>query len=158
MIIIVMGVSGSGKTTVGRLLAEKLDIPFYDADNFHPLDNIKKMKAGIPLSDMDREPWLQHLNNKLGEWSKDKGAVLACSALKEAYRKQLNKGIEGILWIYLSGSADLIAYRMKSRMGHYMPPELLQSQFADLEEPSYGIKAAIDKDPETIVQNILDEL
>lgn len=158
MIIIIMGVSGSGKTTVGKLLAEELGLSFYDADNFHSIENVRKMKSGVPLTDDDRNPWLQHLNDNLVEWDSKEGAVLACSALKDRYRKQLKKNLKKISWVYLSGSADLIAYRMRARKKHYMPPELLQSQFADLEEPHYGIKVDIADDPEFIVKEILKML
>lgn len=158
MIFIVMGVSGCGKTTVGKLLAEKQELPFYDADDFHPIRNIQKMKSGIPLTDEDRKPWLEQLNLKLKEWQKNKGAVLACSALKENYRKILSSGIQNLVWVFLSGSRDLIAYRMKNRSAHYMPPELLDSQFADLEEPGYGIKISIDNKPEIIVEKIVQAL
>ena len=153
-----MGVSGCGKTTLGKLLAEKKNLPFYDADDYHPISNLQKMKGGIPLSDKDRKPWLELLNTKLKEWSKGKGVVLACSALKESYRKLLTRGLKEVHWVFLSGTQELIALRMQKRINHFMPFELLRSQLAELEEPEYGIKVDIDKSPELIVEHILQEL
>ena len=118
MIIVVMGVSGSGKTTVGSTLASALKIPFHDADNFHPQSNIVKMKQGIPLQDIDRESWLKTLTNNLAQWEADKGAVLACSALKEIYRTVLQSGVNNdVTWIYLYGRSELIKERTAGRRG-----------------------------------------
>ena len=157
MIIIVMGVSGSGKSTIGKLLADKLNLPFYDADDFHPISNIQKMKSGIALEDADRKPWLELLNEKLRKWS-DSGAVLACSALKESYREILTKGLPSAKWVYLFGTADMIASRIVRRRGHYMPPALLESQLKTLEEPEYGIKVDVSSNTEEIVTKIIKEL
>ncbi len=151
-----MGVSGSGKTTIGKLLANALALPFYDADDFHPAANISKMKNGIPLVDEDRFPWLAELASQINSWQKTKGAVLACSALKESYRAQL-KNNNQLEFIYLNGSFDTIYKRMQER-NHFMAPDMLQSQFDTLEVPSYGIHVVIDQQPETIVAEIMEQL
>jgi len=155
MVYIVMGVSGCGKTTIGNLLAREKQIPFFDADDFHPPVNIKKMSAGIPLDDSDRLPWLQILSEKIKEWSETNGAVLACSALKKDYRDILQSKTEDVTIIWLDGSYELIKSRMQDREGHYMPPGLLKSQFDALEPPNNAIRIDIDKKPETIVSEIL---
>jgi len=135
-----MGVSGSGKTTLGKALAEKLGWDFFDADDFHPPENIAKMTAGIPLSDSDRAPWLAALHYQLlSTLSVDRHPVLACSALKETYRAKLLEGMDGITVIYLKGSYDLILSRMSTREDHFMKPGMLQSQFGELEEPKDAI-------------------
>lgn len=155
-VIIVMGVSGSGKTTVGELLAKELHIPFKDADDFHPKENVSKMSNGIPLNDNDRIPWLELLSEKIEGWSKERGAVLACSALKEKYRTILaSKG--AVSWVYLKGSKDLIASRMSERAGHFMKPELLDSQFNDLEEPTNSVEVDISRDSEQIIKDLKQE-
>ena len=154
-----MGVSGSGKTTVGRALASALEIPFYDADDFHPQDNIVKMKQGIPLQDLDRESWLVTLSKNLAQWEAAAGAVLACSALKETYRTVLQSGVENdVTWVYLYGSSKLIKERMAGRKGHYFKPDLADSQFADLEPPQYGWHFDISSSADHIVKSILDKL
>ena len=136
MIYIVMGVSGAGKTRVGKILAEELSLPFYDADDFHPQFNVEKMKSGKPLDDYDRKPWLEDLANKIVQWQNEGGAVLACSALKKSYRQLLkSKAESGVQFIYLKGRPDMIGKRLRKREGHYMPPDLLDSQFEALEEP-----------------------
>ena len=135
--IIVMGVSGSGKTTVGKELASRLDLPFYDADDFHSESNIEKMRNGTPLTDLDRYQWLQLLSEKIEKWNTDGGAVIACSALKEDYRSILSSRTK-VDWVYLSASFETIYDRMKKR-DHYMKSEMLQSQFDTLEIPNYGI-------------------
>ena len=133
---LIIGVSGSGKTTVGQALAQKLGWEFFDADDFHPPANIAKMASGIPLSDSDRAPWLAALHDQLSSSLKsNRHPVLACSALKENYRAQLLDGINGIEIIHLRGSYDLIWSRMSTREGHYMRPEMLRTQFAVLEDP-----------------------
>jgi len=137
---IVMGVSGSGKSTVGRALAEKLGWDFFDADDFHPQENIAKMAAGIPLNDSDRASWLAALSDQLFATLKmGHHPVLACSALRESYRERLLKGKAGVEVIYLKGSYDLIWGRMAGRQGHYMKPEMLKSQFDILEEPENAL-------------------
>jgi len=154
-----MGVSGSGKTTVGKALASALGIPFYDADDFHPQDNIVKMDQGIPLQDLDRESWLETLSKNLTQWEAATGAVLACSALKEMYRTALYSGVNNdMTWVYLYGRSELIKERMAGRRGHYFKPELLDSQLADLEPPQYGWHFDISSSADHIVKSILDKL
>jgi len=157
MVIIVFGVSGSGKTTTGQLLAEHLELPFYDADDFHPPENVRKMSEGIPLQDEDRKHWLEELADNIKDWAEKGGAVLACSALKEKYRKQLHVS-DDIHWVFLKGSPDLINERIKGRKNHYMNPLLLDSQIADLEMPEYGITVDVIKAPHLIVRRIMDSL
>ena len=136
MIVVVMGVSGAGKSTIGKLLAERLGVPFLDADEYHPPENVAKMAAGTPLNDADRWPWLELLNGKLIE---QKNAVLACSALKEVYRQRLSQGIADCRFVYLRGSLELIRSRLAERKHRYMPASLLESQFATIEPPSDAI-------------------
>ena len=152
-VIIVIGVSGCGKTTVGRKLGWALKIPFFDADDFHPTSNIEKMKSGRPLNDADRQPWLRRLAEEIEGWDKNEGAVLACSALKEDYRRTLS-AYATIQWVYLAADFEVIYKRMKNR-NHFMKPELLQSQFETLEVPSYGIHINSDGDVQQTVQKIL---
>ncbi len=129
--IVVMGVSGSGKSTVGAALAKRLDVPFADADNFHSDTNIAKMTGGEPLDDADRYPWLE----RIGEWlaRHSDGGVVSCSALKRRYRDQLRRHCPNVTFLHLSGSASLIARRQAHRTGHFMPTALLRSQFDTLE-------------------------
>lgn len=159
MILVVMGVTGCGKTTIGKLLAKRLSLPFFDADDFHPKENIDKMRRGIPLTDANRYPWLHILSHVLQSENKKEGAVLACSALKENYRKILQQGIpQTITWVFLEGSENTIRERMKRRSDHFMPETLLQSQLKTLEKPLYAHSVPIEKDPEAIVEDILDLL
>jgi len=158
MVYIVMGVSGCGKTTVGTLLANEKKIPFFDADDFHPEENIRKMQSGNPLDDNDRKPWLNILSEKIRDWNDDSGAVLACSALKKSYRKILTSKTNDVTFIWLDGSYDLINSRMQKREGHYMPPDLLQSQFDALEPPSEAVKVNIEQPPDNILSDILKTL
>ena len=159
MIFIVMGVSGSGKTTVGKALASALEIPFYDADDFHLHGNIVKMNQGIPLGDLDRKSWLETLSKNLAQWEAATGAVLACSALKEMYRAVLQSGVKNdMTWVYLYGRSELIKERMAGRKEHYFKPELVDSQFADLEPPQYGWHFDISSSADHIVKSILDKL
>ena len=154
-----MGVSGSGKSTVGKALASALGIPFYDADDFHPQDNIVKMEQGIPLQDLDRKFWLETLSENLTQWEAATGAVLACSALKEMYRTVLHSGVNNdMTWVYLYGRSELIKERMAGRRGHYFKPELLDSQLADLEPPQYGWHFNISSSVDHIVKSILNKL
>lgn len=157
MLFIVTGVCGTGKTTLGMLLSEYFSLPFFDADKFHPQANIEKMSKGFPLDDEDRLPWLQSLAEQLNESEKSGGAVLACSALKESYRKilQANKKIN---WIHLKGSRDLIWQRMAARKDHYMKPEMLDSQLEIWEEPEYGLKLNIDQSPEEMFKQVISSL
>lgn len=152
---IIAGVSGSGKTTVGQILAKQLSIPFYDADDYHPETNLQKMKLGKPLNDENRLPWLHRLNALLKELNTP--AVLACSALKEHYRKILMENQKAkIQWIFLQGDYHLILERMKNRK-HFMPPALLQSQFDIFEEANYGITVSINQTIQKIVEEIINK-
>lgn len=155
MHILVMGVSGSGKTTIAALLAGKLDIPFLEADDFHPLANIAKLEAGVPLTDTDRWPWLQAINDTLVELPE---SVLACSALKAKYREVLLQGVASPLVVYLHGSRELIARRLATRHGHFASPLILESQFADLEEPEDALVVEASETPEAIVREIMSHL
>src|SRR5262245_29468803 len=131
-----MGVAGSGKTTVGRLLASALDWPFYDADDYHSPANVRKMESGTPLTDEDRRPWLEQLRALVAEHVEShKNTVLACSALKAAYRDILSSGSGEVVTVYLKAEANLIRNRMSGRAGHFMPTALVESQFEALEEP-----------------------
>jgi gluconokinase len=136
MIVLVMGVSGVGKTTIGEALAAALGARYIDADDYHPPQNVAKMKAGVPLNDADREPWLRKLNEVLKQES---NAVLGCSALKASYRRTLAEGIDDFRIVYLHGTRELIRERLKARTHRYMPPGLLDSQFATLEPPADAI-------------------
>ena len=156
MVIFIMGVSGCGKTTVGRMLSVQTGIPFYDADDFHPQANIDKMSRGEALTDSDRASWLQTLADHLQAWNRKDGAILACSALKEKYRKILTQNLENYIWAVLTGSFDLIYDRIRHRKDHYMGASLLQSQFDTLEIPDYGIHIDIEQDPEEIVEKIIE--
>jgi gluconokinase len=157
--IVVMGVSGSGKTSVGRALAAALGCAFYEGDDYHPPANVRKMAAGQPLTDADRKPWLAALHGLLlAETTKGVSLVLACSALKESYRKQLEGGKLSLRYVFLKGDYDLIVGRMHQRLGHYMPESLLQSQFDTLEEPANAIVVDVTKPVDEIVRNILAEL
>ena len=153
-IIYIMGVSGSGKTTVGMLVAEKTGIPFFDADDFHSSDNKEKMKAGQPLTDDDRKDWLNVLNKMAIMQASGEGAIIACSALKEKYRKVLTEGIKKPIWIFLKGNFTQIYERLKNRKGHYMAADLLTSQFEILEVPFDAYTISIDKTPEEIAELI----
>ncbi|SHM83631.1 6-phosphogluconate dehydrogenase [Cyclobacterium lianum] len=157
MIVIVYGVTGCGKSTVGALLGRSLGLPFYDGDHFHPQTNKDKMNAGIPLTDEDRIPWLVNLSRHIADWDKSGGAVLACSALNEKYRKLLMVS-PNIHWVLLEGSKSLIQSRLRKRVGHFMNPALLDSQLATLQKPDYGWKIAIAKDPEKIVTEIVKKI
>ncbi|MGZ3847174.1 MAG: gluconokinase [Flavisolibacter sp.] len=157
MIIVVMGVTGCGKTTVGKLLAARLSLPFIEGDSFHPKENILKMSSGIPLTDEDRYPWLNALADELKRQEQQKGAVLACSALKEHYREMLQQGLrEPITWIYLEGSEETLRERIKNRQGHFMQEGLLRSQLETLEIPAYAYTFSIEQEPERIVSKIVD--
>jgi gluconokinase len=158
MIIIVMGVTGSGKTTVGELLAQKLGCEYLDADDFHSVANKAKMHAGVPLTDADRIPWLESIHAKLVQLTSEKrNGVLACSALKQSYRDLLLAGIAARL-VYLKGSYDFIAARLHERKGHFADEHILAGQFADLEEPADAIIEDISPPPEVIVDQILGRL
>jgi gluconokinase len=154
-----MGVSGSGKTSVGKALAEHLRWEFYDADDFHPPENVAKMARGIPLDDSDRAPWLAALHDLISSsLRQNKSGVLACSALKERYRQKLMTGSEGVQLVYLKGSYDLIWSRMATRTDHYMQPQMLQSQFDALEEPSNALTVDISLSVEEIAQFVIKQI
>jgi carbohydrate kinase (thermoresistant glucokinase family) len=154
-----MGVSGCGKTTIGSMLADRLGMEFHDADRYHPESNILKIKSGIPLTDRDREPWLLRLADIISEREGGSGVVLACSALKEAYREILSTNRKDITrFIHLTGPRELILRRMNSREGHYFPPHLLDSQYDDLEEPDQAISVAVERSPEEIIDEIIGRL
>lgn len=155
MIVVVMGVTGAGKTTVGQRLATALGAEFVDADDYHPPENVAKMRAGVPLDDDDRRPWLAGLNALLREGAaRGTGVVLACSALKGAYRATLLAGLPAARVVFLRGSRELIAARLATRRGHYMNPALLESQFAALEPPQGAIVVDVGEPPEAIVAAI----
>lgn len=155
MIVLVMGVAGAGKTTLGTLLARRLGWRFIDADDFHPRENVAKMTAGIPLEDADRWPWLAHLNRLLKE---EENAVLACSALKQRYRDRLLQGVAHFAVVYLHGDATLIRSRAQMRTHRYMPASLLESQFAALEPPAGAIPVDVAATPEDCVAAIVSRL
>lgn len=157
MLIIITGVSGTGKTTIGELLAKRLNVPYFDADDFHSEANIKKMSQGIPLNDEDRMPWLHAMAGQLEESAKTGGAVLGCSALKEQYRKILEVN-DQVKWIHLKGDRALILERMKHRKNHFMKPEMLDSQLATWQDPTYGYTLSIDQTPEEMLQEALEYL
>jgi gluconokinase len=164
-VLIFMGVCGCGKSTVGSNIAEKLGIQFAEGDSFHLEANIKKMSSGAPLNDEDREPWLGVMANTISEWVEaGEGGVLSCSALKRKYRDRLrgDYGLGGpFQFIYLNGPFKLIEGRMKKRLRHYMPPSLLTSQFAALEEPQAeecAINIDVSLPPEMLVTKILTRL
>jgi gluconokinase len=151
MIVVVMGVSGSGKTTIGKLLAERLGCEFLDGDDFHPPQNVAKMAAGTPLTDADRWPWLEGLNAKLKE---RESAVLACSALKQSYRDVLARNLRHCRFVHLRGGIELIRARLKERHHRYMPASLLESQFATLESPADALTVDIALPPERCAERI----
>jgi gluconokinase len=159
MVIVLMGVSGSGKTTVGRLLARALDAEFAEGDSYHPPENIEKMRRGIPLDDADRWPWLEILSAEIGRWlAARRTVILACSALKQRYRDVLAKGRPGVRFVHLQGDRALIRLRLDRRRGHYMPAALLDSQFAALEPPDDAITVEVAGTPEAIAAEILERL
>ncbi|MCF2949621.1 gluconokinase [Paraglaciecola aquimarina] len=159
MIYIVMGVSGCGKSTIGDLLSKQLSLPFYDADDFHFPESVKKMASGIPLTDDDRKPWLTLLANKITDWEASGGAVLACSALKQSYRNILQSTTsDTVRFIYLKGEQALLASRLKSRDNHFMPDTLLASQLATLEEPKDAITISLDNTLDVMLSQILEAI
>ncbi len=158
MIVVVMGVAGVGKTTVGNLLASQLGWKFADADAYHSPENIKKMASGTPLTDADREPWLRALRHAIQSWiATHQNVVLACSALKESYREYLAVD-SAVRFVYLSGSFPLIEERIRQRAGHYMRGELLESQFETLQEPVGIPKVDVSASPTDIVREIRSKL
>jgi gluconokinase len=155
--MILMGVVGAGKTTVGSLLAQKLGWQFADADDFHSAANVEKIRRGIPLDDSDRAPWLAALHGAIAHWnSSGQSVILACSALKRKYRDELSAG--PVRFVYLKGSRELILARLHSRHGHFATDSILDTQFADLEEPQDAITVSAASPPEAIVDEILTRL
>ncbi len=157
-IIYIMGVAGSGKTTIGKLLSFQTGFSFFDADDLHPAGNKQKMKTGNSLDDNDRQTWLHKLNVLAIVQSKLKGAIIACSALKKKYRDVLAKGISNPEWIFLEGSYEIIYERMQKRKDHFMPPALLRSQFENLEIPADALMINIKNEPAKIVEMIMQNL
>ncbi|MBI1290625.1 gluconokinase [bacterium] len=158
MIVVVMGVAGCGKSTVGRMLADRLGLPFHDADAFHPSANIAKMASGVPLTDADRWPWLDAMAAEMPRWERLGGAVLACSALREVYRERLRTGSPQCRFVYLRGDRSLLEQRLAERPGHFMKPGMLDSQLATLEEPADAIVADVALSPEEICQRVTNQL
>jgi len=159
VIYVVLGVSGCGKSTVGRLLAEKLGLQYLEGDDFHPPENVARMAAGTALTDADRQGWLLALSKRLAQQrGQGRGAVLACSALKRSYRDVLRRGAPDLKLVHLHGDRDLLAKRIAARSGHYMPASLLDSQLATLEVPQadeLAMLVSVDQRPEAIVAEIL---
>jgi len=161
MIVVLMGVSGSGKTTIGMLLAERTGAVFADADDYHPAANKAKMAAGHPLNDEDRQPWLETLNRLMAAWhSTGKSGVLACSALKQKYRATLQQGMPdgAVRFVWLDGSPELLKERLAARHHEYMNPNLLQSQFDTLEPPADALRIVNDRSPDEVVDGIEKQL
>jgi gluconokinase len=157
--LVVCGVSGAGKTTIGRMLAERLGYAFLDADDFHPPGNVEKMARGEPLSEVDRTPWLDALAALLRERvATGAPVVLACSALRQAHRDRLGVDQRQIVTVFLEGSLPLIADRMARRAHEFMPASLLPSQFDVLEPPTDGIRVSVDGDPEAVCQRVIDAI
>lgn len=154
-IIILMGVSGSGKTTIGQRLANELNWHFYEGDAFHPPSNVDKMRRGIPLTDEDRIPWLQALRQHLHDLlTTSQRAVVTCSALKQAYREWLAEGSPHVSFVYLRGDYDLIRQRLETREDHFMNPDLLPSQFDALEEPEEVLAVDVSEPPHVLARQI----
>jgi len=162
LVIVVMGVSGSGKSTIGQDLADRLQAAYLEGDALHPASNVDKMSHGIPLTDADRRPWLMAIAEVIDRWLTDRrSGVVACSALKRAYRDILIGQRKGVALVYLEGSHDLIAQRMAARHGHFMPTALLDSQFATLEPPRADeapITVGVEGSPVQIVETIITKL
>jgi gluconokinase len=161
-VILVMGVSGAGKTTIGKLLAERLGWEFADGDQFHPPANVERMRSGVPLTDQDRQPWLEAIAAWVDEIRRNDGqAVTAASVLKRSYRDIVIGERPDVRLVFLEGSRELIAQRVAARRGHYMPASLLDSQFDTLEPPGpdeNAIRVSIDPPPEQIVSHIVEQL
>lgn len=159
MVIIIMGVEGTGKTTIGELLARKLGWKFYDADDYHPRRNIEKMASGLPLTDEDRWPWLEEVRKLIDtSLNLNESSIIACSALKHSYRLYLRRENEKITFVYLKGDKNTITRRLRSRKGHFAGTQLLESQLQTLEEPEGVIACDISKQPEIIADYIIEKL
>ena len=158
MVILLMGVSGAGKTLIGKQLASELQWEFADADDYHERANVEKMRSGIPLTDADRASWLQKLHDLIATWiAANRDGVLACSALKEAYRKKLVVGPE-VRVVYLRGSRQVLQERLRGRKGHFMTEQLLDSQLATLEEPRDAVVVDVEGTPGEMVTEIRSKL
>jgi carbohydrate kinase (thermoresistant glucokinase family) len=161
-ILVLMGVSGCGKSTIAAQLAEMLGWPMEEGDRLHPAANIEKMRRGLPLNDEDRQPWLRAIAATIDGWRRIGSAgIITCSALKRIYRDQLTRGRPEVWFIFLQGDKDLIRARLAGRSGHFMPPDLLDSQFADLEKPASDervITVDIARDPVSIAKSVIDDL
>lgn len=159
MVLVLMGPMGCGKTAIGKMLAKKLGWPFYDADDFHPKENVEKMRAGIALTDEDRKLWLEKLRANIQRWLKHRqSTILACSALKQAYRDILGVNQSTVRTVYLKGSYELLRKRLEERQHPYMDKNLLRSQLDTLEEPKDGLTVDISATPEIIVGTIIKSL
>lgn len=158
-VIVLMGVSGSGKTTIGERLAEKLGWHYAEGDAFHPSANVAKMSRGEPLDDDDRRPWLEAISAAIGQWlAEGRSTIVTCSALKRSYREILAAGRDEVTFVHLDGGEGLIAERLADRKGHFMPPALLKSQLATLEPPADAIIVDITPAPDVVVATILDRI
>jgi gluconokinase len=159
MILVLMGVAGCGKSTVGQALARELGWPYFDADDYHPAANVDKMRSGTPLTDADRWPWLDRLNALLREQQAHaRSTILGCSALKQVYRDRLAQGVVDLRWAHLRGTFALILSRLQARKGHYMPATLLQSQFATLEAPADALTLDVDATPGELSAKVIQAL
>jgi len=159
MIILITGVAGSGKTTIGRLLAQELQWPYFEGDDFHPAANKEKMGRGVPLDDNDREPWLAAIRQTIDECvAQHRSAVFSCSALKEKYRRQLADGRTEVRLVFLTGSRELLRERLEGRAGHYMKPGMLDSQLTILEPPADALTVDVGPSPEMLVTGIRRQL
>lgn len=159
MVIIVMGVSGSGKSTIGSQLARRLGWDFHDGDSFHPPENVAKMKQGQPLNDEDRQPWLQAIQQFMRKTEAQGGhAVVACSALRDSYRSRLLQDEPWVAFVWLDGSRELLEERMRGRTDHFMPVSLLESQLNTLEPPQKALRVDISSPPEEVVETIYNTL
>ena len=161
MIVVLMGVTGSGKTTIGELLAQRTGAVFADADDYHPAANKQKMAAGHPLNDEDRQPWLETLNKLMRRWYEAaQSGVLACSALKQKYRDTLASGLrhDALTFVWLDTPKEIIAERLAARHHEFMNPNLLQSQFDTLEPPADALRIVNDRAPKQVVETILEKI
>ncbi|WP_163997773.1 gluconokinase [Pyxidicoccus caerfyrddinensis] len=159
MVVIVMGVSGAGKTTVGQALSAALGWRFVDADDLHPKANIAKMAAGVPLTDEDRWPWLQVLRGVMEDaLARGEDLVMACSALKRSYRTVLEVDPSRVRWVYLNAPRDVLARRLAQRHGHFMPPSLLDTQLAALEVPEDALEVDVSPPPDVVVKHLREGL
>ena len=158
MVILLMGVSGAGKTTIGQLLASQLTWDFVDGDDYHSPENVEKMRSGIPLTDADRAPWLERLRTLIATWiAAGKNKVLACSALKQSYREQLQVSPE-VQVVYLKGTPEVLRQRLRARTGHFMTERMLESQLTALDPPEDAVVVDVDRSPEEIVSEIQSRL